>query len=120
MKLTVTDKYGKPAKASCKTMIVPSTPVNNSANSVAPRLPPTVVLKSNPQESIPNQPVHFDASDSHDMNGNPCVQFVWDFGDDTPKVTTKHPKASHPYKESGTYTVKVIGHDKFRQTGDAS
>ena len=115
--VTVTDKYGKPAKASCKTMVVPPP---NSFQSIPPRLPPTVVLKSNPQETMPTQPVHFDASDSHDYQGNPCVSYKWDFGDGTPQVTTTSPYTTHPYKESGTYPVKVIGTDKFKQTGEAS
>ena len=119
VKVTVTDKYGKPVTASCKTMIIPD-PAYNSAQSIAPRLPPTVVLRSNPQESIPLQPVHFDASDSHDFNGNPCVSYLWDFGDDTPKKTTTEPYTTHPYKQSGTYPVTVVATDRFKQTGNAT
>jgi len=119
VKVTVTDKYGKPAQASCKTMVVPD-PASNSAQSIAPRLPPSVSLKSNPQEAVPHQPVHLDASDSHDYQGNPCVSYVWDFGDGTPKVTTKEPKIDHVFPKSGTFPVSVIATDKFKQTGEAT
>eukprot|EP01084_Bolivina_argentea_P315398 546417_1 len=120
VKVTVTDKYNKSVPATCKTMVVPSVPVNNSAQSIAPRLPPTVILKSTPKETVPMQPVYFDASDSHDYKGQPCVSFLWDFGDNTPKVTTTEPKTKHPYKESGTYPVTVVATDRYKQTGEAS
>ncbi len=35
--------------------------------------------------------VTFDAGKSHDMDKDPLKQFVCDFGDGTPKVTTKEP-----------------------------
>ena len=59
------------------------------------------------------QPVDFDASKSHDGDKKPCVKFTWDFGDDSPKKTTKGPKTKHPYKHPGVYPVTVVVEDKL-------
>eukprot|EP01084_Bolivina_argentea_P151403 264256_1 len=117
VKCTVEDKYGKKATASCRQMVEP--PIQQSS-SIPPRMPPQAVLKSNPRETVPMQPVNFDASDSHDSAGNPCISYVWDFGDGTPKVNTVEPYTKHPYNESGTYSVKVTVKDKKGMTADAT
>ena len=113
--VTVTAQSGKSSKATCNAIIVP--PPNSCQP--PPKLPPTIILKSNPQETMPTQPVPFDASDSHDYQGSACISYKWDFGDCTSQITTT-PYTTHPYKESGTYTATVIGTDIFNQTGQAS
>ena len=82
--------------------------------------PPYAALKSNPKESLVNQPVNFDASESKDFEGGPCKTFVWNFGDNTPRVTTKEPYTKHPYKKAGVYPVTVEVTDKHNQKAKAS
>eukprot|EP01083_Nonionella_stella_P062762 163182_1 len=53
-----------------------------------------------------------DASKSHDYKGDPCVKFVWDFGDGTPTETTTQPQTHHPYAKPSTYPVSVQVFDK--------
>ncbi len=65
------------------------------------------------------EPVTFDAGKSHDMDGDPLKTYEWDFGDGTPKVTTKGPIVKHAFDQPGTYPVKVIGTDKYGKKGDA-
>ena len=115
--VTVTDKYGKSSGATCRTMIVPPPDLLESPPA---RLPPTVILRSKSPPTMLSQTVHFDASDSHDYQGNPCVSYKWDFGDCKSQVTTTEPYAAYQYTESGTYPVRVISTDKFQQTGEAS
>merc|ERR1712154_736594 len=110
--VTATDKYGKKGNANLTQQIVdPKDPQKI--------MPPVATLESNPHESAPKQPVTFDASKSHDFNGNPCVQFVWDFGDNTPKKTTKTPNTKHPYSKPGSYPVSVEVTDKNGLTARA-
>ena len=82
--------------------------------------PPYAALESKPKETSPGQPVDFDASKSHDFEKKPCVSFLWDFGDGSPKKTTDVPRTSHPYQSTGTYPVTVTVKDKKGQTADAS
>eukprot|EP01083_Nonionella_stella_P291593 992108_1 len=111
VKCTVVDKYGNPAHASCTQRV---------ANPNKPKsLPPYASVRSTPKEALPYEQVTFDASDSHDMDNNPPVEYTWDFGDGTPKVTTKSPTIKHAFDEPGTYPVKVIATDKYGKKGDA-
>jgi len=43
--------------------------------------------------------ITFDASKSMDINGNPCISFLFDFGDRTPPVIISSPTTSRPYKK---------------------
>jgi len=82
-------------------------------------LPPYAHVTSNPPDARPRQPVTFDASKSCDMDKKPCVKYVWDFGDGSPKKTTKVPTVKHPYAKPGSYPVSVEVTDKNGLTGDA-
>lgn len=46
-------------------------------------------------------------------------EIVWDFGDNSPKVTTTTPTTVHPYAKPGAYPVTVTVTDKHGQTADA-
>ena len=80
---------------------------------------PYAHVTSNPSTAKVKQPVNFDASKSHDCDNEPCKTYLWDFGDGTPKVTTKGPYTQHPYEYPGTYPVTVTVTDKYNKTADA-
>ncbi len=110
--VTVTDKYGKKGNANLTQQI-------KDPNEPDKIYPPVADVESHPHESVPKQPVIFDASNSQDFEGNPCKKFVWDFGDGTPKKTTSEPETHHPYKTAGTYPVTVEVTDKHGQSAKA-
>jgi len=112
VKVIGVDKYGRKGDATLSQRVVD--PKNPSEP-----LPPYAAVTSDPPEAQVAEPVRFDASPSHDGEGNPCVSFLWDFGDDSPRVTTKDPVTSHPYKAPGRYPVTVRVTDKLGQTADA-
>eukprot|EP01083_Nonionella_stella_P001041 3009_1 len=81
--------------------------------------PPTAHLEGNPKVTSPNELVDFDASRSHDWQGKPCVEFTFDFGDNSPQVTQQSPFVKHPYNKIGHYPVSVEVKDKNGLTGKA-
>jgi len=107
-----TDKYGRKGTAKLTQDVI-------DPKIVFTNLPPTAHITSDPPESRPKQPVKFDASKSHDQHNKPCVKFLWDFGDGSPKKTTDGPITHHPYKKVGVYPVTVQVTDKLGQTADA-
>eukprot|EP01083_Nonionella_stella_P001036 3001_1 len=112
VKVTATDKYGRKGQAHLNQPVLdPKNPTKIG--------PPYAAVRSNPQESMVNQPVQFDASKSHDFEGGPCKSFLWDFGDNSPKVTTAEPYTKHPYKKAGVYPVTVEVTDKHDQKASA-
>eukprot|EP01084_Bolivina_argentea_P067196 122429_1 len=106
---TVTDKYGKKGNANLTQTI-------KDPNEPDKIYPPVADVESHPHESVPKQPVIFDASKSQDFQGNPCKKFVWDFGDGSPKKTSTTPIVQHPYSDAGTYPVTVKVTDKYGHT----
>eukprot|EP01083_Nonionella_stella_P064670 168795_1 len=110
--VTATDKYGRKGNANL------SQQIKDPKASKEP-IPPYAAVASTPPEAKVQQPVKFDASKSHDMNKKPCVKFVWDFGDDTPKQTTKGPKVDHPYSNPGVFPVNVVVTDANGLSSDA-
>merc|ERR1712130_653672 len=80
---------------------------------------PYVAVSSTPNDPKPSEPVRFDASSSIDQDGDPCKSFLWDFGDNTPKVITSTPITNHCYDKPGSYPVTVTGTDKYNRKGDA-
>ena len=112
IKVTCIDKFGNPAHASCTQRVI------NPSN---PKIgPPYAALQSKPKETMPYEPVDFDASKSHDADMKPCKSFKWDFGDGTPLQTTNGPLTQHKYEKPGTYPVTVTAVDKHGQEANAS
>ena len=118
VKVTVYDKAGQPANATCNQRVRPPEPPFDHFNDI-PTEPPYVAVSSTPSNAKPKQPVKFDASKSKDMDSDPCKTFIWDFGDGTPLVETPGPITNHAYDEPGTYPVKVTAVDKYGQKGNA-
>jgi PKD repeat protein len=59
--------------------------------------------------------VTFDASGSTPPSiptGDQIVQYLWNFGDGTPQVTTTTPTVTHKFSRAGTFTVTVQAIDK--------
>ena len=64
--------------------------------------------------------VGFDASGSVDINGTQCTRFRFDFGDGTNIEASDDGKATHKYREEGTYSVTVMAIDGLGNCGTAS
>lgn len=71
--------------------------------------PPTARLSVTKSASSPLK-VTADGSQSTDTDSTPIASYRFDFGDNTPAVTTTAPTASaqHTYAAGGTYTVRLV------------
>ncbi len=54
------------------------------------------------------------------MDGDPCKNYTFDFGDGSPIVHTPKPVVKHQYDEPGTYPVTVTATDKYGRKGNAA
>merc|ERR1712228_736213 len=55
-----------------------------------------------------------------DCEGDPCKNFVFDFGDGSPPKESTSPIVKHAYEQPGSYPVYVTVTDKFGKKGNAS
>jgi len=55
--------------------------------------------------------VSFDASGSHDVDGDAIVEYRFNFGDGSTPVTQTTPKISHTYIAAGSFTASVVVKD---------
>jgi PKD repeat protein len=96
--LTVTDDRGLSASTSPAELQV-------SANSN-----PTAAFVVSPASPKVNTVVNFNASASRPAAGRTITQYIWDFGDGTPVVTTGNPVVNHTFGATGGYvvTLKVV------------
>jgi PKD repeat protein len=67
---------------------------------------PKASFTYSPTESLVNEAIIFDASESSDTDGT-IVSYVWDFGDDTPVEKHTDSTATHVYTSAGTYNVTL-------------
>ncbi len=93
VKVMVSDSKGQTADAFLTQRVV-------DPNAQDPTLPYAAV-SSTPKDPKPNEPVKFDASKSVDCDGDPVKNYVWDFGDFSPPVTTTKPVVNHAYSKPG-------------------
>eukprot|EP01084_Bolivina_argentea_P151404 264257_1 len=102
VKVTAIDKNGLTADATINQRVSgdPSFGASNNEPNA-----PYAVVNSTPTNAKPSQPVTIDASESQDIDAEPCKNFVFDFGDGTPPVETTKPVINHAFSEPGTYPV---------------
>ncbi|MGH8539749.1 MAG: PKD domain-containing protein, partial [Stenotrophobium sp.] len=96
--VTVTDASG--AQASTSAVITVQTAAQ------APDTP-GASLSASPSSGSIGVTVNFDASGSHDTDGDAITQYVFDFGDGSPKLTTAAATAGHTYTAAGSFTAAV-------------
>lgn len=77
--------------------------------------PPTARFTYSPQYPVKNQTVTFNASASHDPDGN-ITSYQWNFGDGNTTTTTAQ-IATHRYLNYGNYTVTLAVTDNDGLTG---
>lgn len=96
--LTVTDDRGLSASTS---------PVELQ---VAANANPTATFVTSPASPKVNTVVSFNASASRPAAGRTITQYIWDFGDGTPIVTTGSAVVTHTFGATGGYvvTLKVV------------
>lgn len=99
--VTVTDKDGNKGSATLNQRVREPKPED-----------PSVAITSTPPDAKPTEPVTFDASRSVDKDGNPCTNFVYDFGDGSPPLTTTDPVVTHTFDRPGSFPVTVTATDK--------
>ena len=81
--------------------------VSDVANQV-----PDVSFTASPLLLVEGQSVQFDASASHDPDGDQ-IFYSWDFGDLSSLANQTQPSASHTYDAPGTFTTTLTVRDIF-------
>lgn len=66
-------------------------------------VPPRAAFSASPQRAYTGEPIKFDASESHDPDGD-IVKYEWDFGDGE---SGSGKIVEHAYNKSGEYTVTL-------------
>jgi PKD repeat protein len=69
-------------------------------------VPPTAVAAAN----VNGKTATFDSSGSSDP-GNDTLSYIWDFGDNSPSVSTNSPTVNYSYASKGTYTATLTVND---------
>jgi PKD repeat protein len=74
----------------------------------APNVPPTATFIYNPVSPITagETPVTFNAVGSRDSDGN-VASYVWNFGDNTPEVSTDNPTLVHVFPDTAARCVEI-------------
>lgn len=72
----------------------------------APNAPPLARFTASPSSVTVNQLVAFDGSASSDVGGN-IIAYAWNFGDNSPAVSSASANTSHQYSVAGTYTATL-------------
>lgn len=102
VELTVTDARGAKSVATLNLVVVPSGGL------------PTAAVLPSATAIDPGGNVTFDASQSQlptILANDRFVDFVWDFGDGTPRQTTTTPTVSHTFARAGKYSVTLQAYD---------
>lgn len=96
--LTVTDNRGLSASTSPMEL------------SVGLSAAPTAMFVTSPAAPKANQNVGFNASAAKAIPGRTITQYIWEFGDASPVVTTSNPITNHSFTMPGGYnvTLKVV------------
>lgn len=68
---------------------------------------PTCDFTTSPSDPQPGDSIEFNSSTSTDEDGT-ISSFNWNFGDQSPSVTTSSTIISHSYSVAGTFTVTLI------------
>lgn len=68
--------------------------------------PPTASFTFDPAEPTVGEPVVFDASDSHDPDGE-IVEYRWDFDDGRIVQVTENPQVTRTFREPGRHAVTL-------------
>jgi PKD repeat protein len=71
--------------------------------------PPIVKFTIQPTETLPNQTVIFDASESFDPDGE-IISYYWDFGDGN-RTTADTSLITHVFQKKGVFTVNLTVYD---------
>jgi DNA-binding beta-propeller fold protein YncE len=95
---------GSPTEISGSPFAMGATGTDFDAIALTPEQPPTAVLKQVDTVET-GAPVSFDASASHDAEGQ-VARYDWDFGDGQ-TLANGGPAPQHAYPVAGDYTVKV-------------
>ncbi len=81
--------------------------------------PPNAVISANPRGGATPILVNFDGSGSSDPDaGQTISQYIWDFGDSSPIITTTIPTTNHNYTTVGLRTATLKVKDNFGATSD--
>eukprot|EP00487_Bulimina_marginata_P012576 TRINITY_DN8952_c0_g1_i1.p1 TRINITY_DN8952_c0_g1~~TRINITY_DN8952_c0_g1_i1.p1 ORF type:complete len:227 (-),score=15.01 TRINITY_DN8952_c0_g1_i1:47-727(-) len=98
----------------------PTRPAKTGLVVYYPPMDPYASVRSTPTNAKPKEQVLFDASDSQDADGDPPLEYNWDFGDGTPVVKTNKPFANHAYDEPGSYPATCTVVDKYGNPAEAT
>lgn len=77
-----------------------------AANACDANTSPLALLAATPEKGSAPLDVQLDASGSSDAE-DAIVEYVFDFGDRSPQLTTSEPQATHRYTEAGFYRVTL-------------
>jgi len=89
---------------------------NTGAQSNPPWLPDAVIITD--EDAYANEPATFSGEGSSDPDGTLIISYRWDFGDETPPVSTTDPIVLHTYTTAGIYTVSLRVTDQQNQVSE--
>ena len=76
-----------------------------------PNAAPTAVIRANPTSGAVPLTVAFSAQGSADPDAGDTLTYLWNFGDQTPVVTTTTLTTQHTYTQAGSYTATLVARD---------
>jgi glucose/arabinose dehydrogenase len=74
--------------------------------------PPVAAIDATPTSGATPLLVTFDATGSSDPDAGDTLTYLWDFGDETPVVTTSTAGTTHTYTSGGVYTAQLRVRDQ--------
>ena len=89
---------------------------STSASKTVLNRPPVAVFTESAENVYTNETIYFNASDSHDSDGN-ITSYFWEFGDGTNDTGVV---VEHAYADDGNYTVTLTVTDDDGATGTAT
>ncbi|MFN7118576.1 MAG: PKD domain-containing protein, partial [Saprospiraceae bacterium] len=120
---TVSRVYNQNGVYTAVLFVTDSSEVNSASKSVEFSIPqndPPVARIQVSSLDVATRTVVLNASESSDADGN-IVSYTWNFGDDTPEITTNTPTVTHTYAANAgiSFTISLVVEDNNSAKGQA-
>jgi len=76
----------------------------------------TAAFTTSPSNPRVGDTVSFNASNSTTSNGATIVEYTWDFGDNSPTVTSATPTTTHQFTQARSFIIRLTVRDSQNRT----